>query len=209
MNSTKLAGALATTGYDAWQNTHCSELARRFVLLTGMVGRDIDSFIDVSGRNACIIISRCPNFIAFAHVQSVNLGLIKPKPADVKAKTHPMLGIGAAAGGLVVSDYDLQCIAGASTDKIIGELNRRLHYQIQHGTNDDYALKAPLAATLNVWLTDRWMAFRSGVPELLDSRADLKIYYDKYGLNWPLAYDVEPPAEKLDEKNEYRGITQH
>ncbi len=185
---------------DEWRRQGLPEQDILFSRVSGIDGRDVRVFRDVTRRGFLIVV-RCPKVTARAWH-----GKVAPKPMAVKAKTGTS-GVVVARDRMYVSDYDLMSAwrgSGGGFEKIFMsaeggaahgpwspeaqalalELNKTLTSRIQHGCQDDYL--SPLNP--GVKLSDHFAAFRLGVAEHLADSTACARYYATNRLSWP--YDA-------------------
>lgn len=203
----RLAGALP-------ENRFASPRAQELARYTGFVAQDIDTISAFCVQHDLLIVSRCPDFNANSYVEQVKAGSHQMKPARLKRKTgaHGVLFWG---GRGYVSDYDLMCVhrldrrsgsyvavplswdgksaMSADEQAIIGRLNQRLVYALQHGCNDNYVVHAPDgSATLpkNIDIGDEFLVFRGQDIRFVMDRSALRAQvYVRFGLSgWHAAY---------------------
>lgn len=182
---------------DEWRRLGVAQQDIAFSRLSGIDGRDVQVFREITGRGFMIVV-RCPKSTSRAwHGQAA------PKPMSIKDKTGTS-GVVVVRGRWYVSDYDLMSAwrssgkgfekifmsaeGGAAQGKWSPEaqalaiaLNMRLASRIQHGCQDDY--HSP--SNPGVKQTDRFAAFRLGAAEYLADPTACARYYAQAALHWP------------------------
>jgi len=193
-----------------WRAAGISERDIDFALQSGIHAGDVAVFRDFSSLGH-LVVMRCPKRTALPWH-----GFFPPKHGGLSKPEHKTGESGVlvtTAGGdakqqiIVVSDYDLMCVwregpqglekitvtapNGAkrgpfSTDAKLAVrwLNARLTARIQHGCNDDW----DSADNQGVPATQRYAAFRNGIPTYLADSAACAKYYTDAGIPWP--YDA-------------------
>lgn len=168
---------------------------------SGFDPQDVMTLRQASAARAVLLVFRCPNLAA----RSLH-GLLPAKTAVTTAKSGSSGAVTSPSGLLMVSDYDIMSAwrqEGAGFRKIpitaatpgakygawlpearelVQALNRSLVTKIQHGAQDDW-----LDAERNrgVKPEDLFLAFRLGVPALLEGPAALERFYRQDRLFWP------------------------
>lgn len=199
---------------DTFEYRTASARAQHFSKLSGFVARDIDTISDFCVGKDLLLISRCPDYNANRYVDEVRSGDFRMKPSHIKKKTGAY-GVLFWGGRGYVSDYDLMCVhkLNRSTGKyealqmswdgrrtmtaveedIIGRLNRRLVFKIQHGCNDNFAVRwadgsNPMPKVKNIG--DEFLVFRHNDISFVGSKFALKTkFYDRFGLSgWHPVY---------------------
>lgn len=196
------------------ENRFASPRAQAFAQYTGFVAQDIDAISAFCAQKDLLIVFRCPDFNANSYVKEVKDGRFLVKPSHVKQKTgdHGVLVLG---GRAYVSDYDLMCVhrlerktstyeaiplswngksnKTAAEEEIIGALNRRLIFKLQHGCNDNYVTHAADGSGTspkNRNIGDEFLVFRSQSIEFVMGKSALRSHvYARYRLSgWHQAY---------------------
>lgn len=213
-NFDKEGAALRRRADSLPENRYASPRAQGLAKYTGFVARDIDAISAFCAQKDLLIIFRCPDFNANSYVEEVKDGSHRMKPSHIKKKTgaHGTLDWG---GQFYVSDYDLMCVHrldrktgtytavpltwdGKSTktaaeEEILGALNRRLIFKLQHGCNDNYVAKSADGRSTrpkNPGIGNEFLAFRSQDIAFVMGRSTLRShFYDRYRLaGWHPAY---------------------
>jgi hypothetical protein len=180
--------------------------------LSGMAPADIDVLCDFTREEGLLLVIRCPKRPA-RYFQ----GRFAPKPMSVKKKSDPATGLVTLPGGhVLVSDYDLMCVyrfmgqdgydkilfTGADASRperlpaeataLLKKINPRLKSPFQHGAQDDYQSKKHPNVKVDGsdgGSPDRFIAFNLGKADPFATAAQLKVYYGRFGLDWP--YDAD------------------
>lgn len=210
----KTGAALLTHAKHLPENRLASARAQALSGYTGFVAQDIDAVSAFCLQRDLLIIFRCPDFNANSYVAEVKDGSHKMKPSHIKKKTgeHGLLFFG---GRAYVSDYDLMCVhrldrktgsyeavpltwdgksnKTAAEEEIIGALNRRLIFKLQHGCNDSYVVKSADGSAMlpkNPNIGDEFLAFRGQEVDFVMGKSQLRSqFYIRYGLSgWHQAY---------------------
>jgi hypothetical protein len=196
------------------ENRFASTRAQALSIYTGFVAQDIDAISALCVHRELLIIFRCPDFNANSYVAEVKDGSYWMKPCYIKQKTgeHGVLFFG---GRAYVSDYDLLCVhrlnretgayeavqlawdgkshKTAAEEEIIGTLNRRLIFKLQHGCNDNHVFKSAdgrPSLPRNKNIGDEFLAFRGQAIDFVMGKSTLRSqFYGRYGLSgWHQAY---------------------
>ncbi|MBV9834239.1 MAG: hypothetical protein JO055_07540 [Alphaproteobacteria bacterium] len=168
--------------------------------LSGMYAPDIEQLMHFAS-SGLLLIFRCPSEYSYAYAKSIQAGTARPKPAGVYQKSNEY-----GLLGKYVSDYDLMCIwrlsseAGTAAvplhtdwdgkraldphnpaEAVIGALNRKLLFRIQHGANDSWrdGLGRPKYRNIG----DDFVVFIHGSAHLM-SQGELKQFYRTRGMDW-------------------------
>jgi len=210
----KAGSALLTQAKQLPENRLASPRAQALSGYTGFVAQDIDAISAFCAQRELLIIFRCPDFNANCYVAEVKEGSHQMKPSHIKKKTgeHGLLFFG---GRAYVSDYDLMCVHrlnrktgsyeavpltwdGKSTktaaeEEIIGTLNRRLIFKLQHGCNDNYVVESAdgrSAFPKNPNIGDEFLVFRGQDVDFVMGKSKLRShFYILHGLSgWHQAY---------------------
>lgn len=210
----KAGAVLLTHAKHLPENRLASARAQALSGYTGFVAQDIDAISAFCVQRELLIIFRCPDFNANSYVTEVKGGSYWMKPSHIKKKTgaHGLLLFG---GRAYVSDYDLMCVhrlnrktgsyeavpltwdgksnKTAAEEEIIGTLNRRLIFKLQHGCNDNYVIKsADGRSTLpkNPNIGDEFLVFRGQDVYFVMGKSKLRSqFYIRHGLSgWHQAY---------------------
>ena len=210
----KTGAALLTEARHLPENRFASARAQALSVYTGFVARDIDTISAFCAQRELLIIFRCPDFNANSYVAEVKNGSFRMKPCHIKKKTgeHGLLYFG---GRAYISDYDLMCVhrlnrrTGAyeavpltwdgksnkttAEEEIIGTLNRRLIFKLQHGCNDNYVIKSPDGDPTfpkNPDIGDEFLVFRGQDVDFVMGKSKLRSqFYVRHGLSgWHQAY---------------------
>ena len=182
-----------------WRRAGVPEMDIAFSRLSGMDGRDVRTFREISLQRGLLVVVRCPKVTARAWH-----GLVPPKPWAMKQTTGTSGLAVSESGEIRVSDYDLMSVwrkgangfeklfmsaAGGAprgrwtpeAQMLAVELNRRLVSRIQHGCQDDFeSPKNP-----GVKSSDHFAAFRQGQAAHLANPALCAKYSAQASLRWP------------------------
>lgn len=210
----KVGAGLRLRAQDIPENRFASPRAQGLAAYTGFVGRDIDVISAFCAQKDLLVIFRCPDFNANSYVKEVKDGSYRMKPSHIKKKTgdHGSLDFG---GRVYVSDYDLMCVhrldrktgayvaipmtwnggpnKTAAEQEIIGALNPRLIFKLQHGCNDNFVAKSADGLSTrpkNPNIGDEFLAFRSQDIAFVMGKSNLRSqFYERYRLSgWHKAY---------------------
>lgn len=213
-NVDKAGAALLRDARALPENRFASARARELSGYTGFVAQDIDAISAFCVQRGLLIIFRCPDFNANSYVAEVKDGDYRMKPSHIKKKTgaHGVLHFG---GRAYVSDYDLMCVhrlnrttatyeavpltwdgksrMTAAEEEIIGALNCRLVFKLQHGCNDCYVIKSAdgrVTLPKNPNIGDEFLVFRGQNIDFVTGKSKLRWqFYMVYGLSgWHQAY---------------------
>ena len=206
--------ALRRTAQGLPENRFASPRARELSAYTGFVAQDIDTISAFCARKDLLIVFRCPDFNANGYVAEVKDRRYSMKPSHIKKKTGA-LGVLHWGGKAYVSDYDLLCVhrldrrtgryesvpltwdgksgMSAAEEEIIGGLNRRLIFKLQHGCNDNYVVKAGDGTPMfpkNPHIGDEFLVFRHQDVSFVAGKSALRSQvYGRFGLTgWHQAY---------------------
>ena len=173
----------------------------RYARLSGFDPQDVMTLRQATAARTVLIVFRCPNLAA----RSLH-GLFPAKTAVTEVKSGTSGAVMGAHGRMMVSDYDIMSCwrqDGAGFRKIpitavtpgakygawlpgardlVREMNRNLLTKIQHGAQDDWL---DAARNRGVKMEDLYLAFRLGVPELLEGPEGLEHFYKQNKLFWP------------------------
>ena len=89
-------------------NHKASPEAERLATFTGLIGRDIDTFIRFTRMHDLLIVARLPDFYAATYADELKSGAAMPKSGDLHQKTSAD-GTLTHNGQLFISDIDLMC----------------------------------------------------------------------------------------------------
>jgi len=167
-------------------------------VISGMFRSDIDALMQYALRG-WILISRCPNELAYAYAGAVQSRHAAPKPAGVYTKTNDY-----GLLGRYVSDYDFMSawrIDGGGWletcsnwngkdpldrdqpgDALIADLNDRLVYKLQHGFNDCWLDMS--GRPKNRAIGDDFVAFTPSHAQYFWSQGELRSFYRRHGMRW-------------------------
>jgi hypothetical protein len=213
-NFDKEGAVLLTQAKQLPANRVASARAQTLSGYTGFVAQDIDAISRFCVQRELLIIFRCPDFNANSYVAEVKDGSYRMKPSHIIKKTgeHGLLFFG---GRAYVSDYDFMCVhrlnrktgsyeavpltwngksnKTAAEEEIIGTLNRRLIFKLQHGCNANYVVTSAdgrSSRPKNPNIGDEFLAFRGLDVDFVMGKSALRSqYYMRYGLSgWHQAY---------------------
>ncbi len=188
-------------------NCKVSPEAARLAGFTGLIGRDIDTFIRFTRMHDLLIVARMPDFFAHAYVEELKRGQAKPKNASIKSKCDDY-STQTCDGRLYVSDIDLMCahrfdrakqtfvplmfewdgrrVMSPEENRYFGVLNMLLISKLQHGCNDNYVTSG---RPNYINIGSEFIGFERGRTEVIYDVPGLRMYYRKHRLqNWHAAY---------------------
>lgn len=210
----KVGDSLRRSAQALPENRFASPRAQELATYTGFVGQDIDTVSAFCAHKDLLMIFRCPDFNANSYVKEVKDRRYRMKPSHIKKKTgdHGVLHWG---GKAYVSDYDLMCVhrldrrsgryeavpltwdgksnKSGAEEEIIGALNRRLIFKLQHGCNDNYVVRSGDGKPIlpkNPNIGDEFLVFRHQEVSFVMGKSTLRTQvYGRFGLTgWHQAY---------------------